>query len=141
MVTLHAHLFPVPFIHQMREILMPRQFTMAAFTITVGLALWTLQGLAADAPKAGAAAFDGKLVLVYFKGRTADHAFTIEKARFEDFHGTKMLSGVHADTGQEPDWMRGRETKIAWDSVESLTLYDNVEDYKEAIAPYGDDAL
>lgn len=120
---------------------MPRHLIVSAFAITVGLALWTLQCFADDAPKEGAAAFDGKLVLVYFKGRTADHAFTIEKARFEEFNGTKMLSGVHADTDQEPDWMRGRETKIAWDSVESLTLYESIDDYKEAIAPYGDDAL
>lgn len=123
---------------------MSRQLTAIAFAVTVGVALWALQAFAADAPKEGAAAaetFEGKLVLVYFKGRTADHAFTIEKVTLEEFNGSKMLRGVHADTGQEPDWMRGRETKIAWDSVESLTIYENVEDYKKAIEPYQDDAL
>ena len=123
---------------------MSRRFAAIAFALPVAVALWALQGVAADAPKEGAAAaetFDGKLVLVYFKGRNADHAFTIEKATFEELNGSKMLSGVHADTGQEPDWMRGRKTKIAWDSVESLTIYENIEDYKKAIEPFQDDAL
>jgi len=119
---------------------MARYFT-AACCVLVALSALCAVNLSAAAPKEEGESFKGKLVLVYFKGRTADHAFTLENVEFTDLNGSKMIKGVHADTGEDVDWMKGRKTLVAWDAVESLTLYDDVDDYKKAVAPFDDDTL
>src|SRR5690349_4605457 len=119
---------------------MARYFT-AACCILVALSALCAVNLSAAAPKEEGESFKGKLVLVYFKGRTADHAFTLENVEFTELNGSKMIRGVHADADEEIDWMKGRKTLVAWDAVESLTIYDDVDDYKKAVAPFDDDTL
>jgi hypothetical protein len=117
------------------------RYLTATCCVLIALSALCAVNLSAEAPKEGGESFKGKLVLVYFKGRTADHAFTLENVEFTELNGSKMIKGVHADTGEEGDWMQGRKTLVAWDSIESLTLYDNVDDYKKAVAPFDDDTL
>jgi hypothetical protein len=119
---------------------MIRHLVVAACVIAASSAVWTMR-TSAMAPGEETDQFEGKLVLVYFKGRTADHAFMLEKAQFNELNGVKTLVGVHAERGDDVEWMSGRTAIIAFDAVESLTLYESVEDYEEAVAPYSDDAL
>lgn len=81
------------------------------------------------------------MVIVYFKGRSAELAFTLVNVKQTEMYGKKMLSGVHADTGQDSDWRTGREARIAFDAVESLTYYEGIDDYKKAIAEFSDETL
>lgn len=84
--------------------------------------------------------FEGKVALIYLKGRSAEFAFTLEDATIVDFHGKPMLAATHAETGPEENWIANRPVFIDWTSVESITLFDSIEDYKEAIEE-GDDSL
>ncbi|WP_428304629.1 hypothetical protein [Lacipirellula sp.] len=121
-----------------------RRFTIATCLVLVTLCcLWSVStsAMAPGKETAEADRFAGKLVLVYFKGRDDDLAYTLEKVRVSDLAGEKMLEGLHADTGEDGDWMKGRKAVVMLSAVESLTLYDGVDDYKKAIGPYGDDAL
>lgn len=119
---------------------MIRHLVVAACVIIASSVAWSMH-TSAMAPGKEAGEFDGKVVLLYFKGRTADHAFMLEKVKLSDLNGVKTLVGVHAERGDDVEWMKGRTAIIAFDAVESLTLYDNIEDYEKAIAPFSDDTL
>jgi hypothetical protein len=119
---------------------MMRHFTLACCVLVALSALWAVS-ISANAPGGDGDSFEGKLILLYFKGRSADHAFTLENVEFAELNGSKMLQGTHADTGEDLDWMKGRKAIVAWDAVESLTVYDSVEDYRQAIAQLDDDIL
>lgn len=119
---------------------MSRNIVLAVITLAVVTTLWTAQDQRVGADDAPPEA-DKRVALIYFKGRSADHAFTLEKIQLFENHGTKMLGGVHADTGEAGDWMKGRETQLALDAVESMTYYEDIEDYRKAIAEFADDTL
>jgi hypothetical protein len=119
---------------------MRRNIAIAIVTLAAVAALWAFQDqrvAADDAPPEA----DKRVALIYFKGRSADHAFTLEKVSLSERYGMKVLRGVHADTGEEEDWMKGREALVAVDAVESLTYYESLEDYQRAIADFADDTL
>lgn len=82
-----------------------------------------------------------KIALVYLKGRAVEFAFTLENAKIMNFHGKQMLSAVHADTGPDENWLKGRDVYIDWTSVESLVVFDSLDEYKKAIAEAEDQPL
>jgi hypothetical protein len=116
-----------------------------AFVLIMAASLWAIQGITGASAKEtqakAAPAFDGKLVLIYFKGRSSELVFTLMDVKLDELHGSKVLNGVHADTDDEFNWVRGRPVVISWDSVESMTLFESVDDYKKAIASSSDDTL
>lgn len=119
---------------------MSRAFVLAGFALAVCAMLWTSteHSVAAEpAPKG----FEGKVLLIYFKGRNAEHAFTLEQVTVGQLHGKQVLHGKHVDTGEDANWMNGRRTTVDWTSVESVIYYDSPEDYKKAIAEFGDESL
>lgn len=121
-----------------------RRFMIAACLILATLCcLWSVRTSAMAPAKEAEEAdqFAGKLVLVFFKGRADDLAYTLNEVRISDIGGEKALEGLHADTGDDGDWMQGHKAVVMLSAVESLTLYDGVDDYKKSIGPYGDDAL
>ncbi len=119
---------------------MLKNFMLAISAIAVALTVWLAAGRSAAAEPAKQD-FEGKVLLVYFKGRTADHAYTLQDVTLGELHGKKVLQGVHVDTGSEENWLKGRKTSIDWDAVESLIYYDSAEDYKKAMAEFGDESL
>jgi hypothetical protein len=124
---------------------MTKKMFSAALMLFVVAGTWVFAVMAEPAkPKTvadEASHFGDKLVLIYFKGRSAEFAFTLVNAMFIDLNGQKMLSGMHADTGEASEWMRNRRAHVAWDAVESLTLYDSVDQYKQALEDASDTSL
>jgi hypothetical protein len=125
---------------------MPRNLLLSVLTIAIlgGAYVYAVQADAADNAKAAEepqSYFGDNLVLIYFKGRSADFAFTLSDVKFIELNGQKLLSGVHADTGDASDWMRNRRAHVAWDAVESLTLFDTVDQYKQALEDASDASL
>lgn len=119
---------------------MRRLMIATCFVLATLCCLWSV-GTSAMAPAKEGDQFAGKLVLVFFKGRADDLAYTLNEVRITEIGGEKALEGLHADTGDDGDWMKGHKAVVMLSAVESLTLYDGVDDYKKAIGPYGDDAL
>jgi hypothetical protein len=119
---------------------MSRNLLGATLMIAVLAATW-LYATRAAAAEEQPSQFGDKLVLIYFKGRSAEFAFTLTDVTFTELNGRKMLSGTHADMGEATEWMRNRRAHLAWDGVESLTLYDSIEQYKEALESASDEAL
>jgi hypothetical protein len=116
---------------------MSKSSMMAIFAVIAGLTVW-LYASRAMASEPAKDDFDGKIVLVYFKGRTAEHAYALQDVAFGEMNGKKLLHGVHVDSGNEANWMNGRKISVDWQAVESLIYYDDVEDYKKAMAEFSD---
>jgi hypothetical protein len=107
-----------------------------ALVLAVSLAaVWQAEGKQPENPDT---IFGKKAALVYLKGRIADFAYVLEDARIATLEGKKVLEAVHADTGPDEEWLKGCKVYLAWDSVESIILFDDVEAYRKAIGEEDD---
>ena len=119
---------------------MSKPVTVITIVAVASLAFFAARRLQADETDKHDLTFKGKVALIYLKGRSAEYGFTLEDAKIIDFHGKPMLSAKHAETGPDENWIANRPVFLDWTSVESITLFDSLEEYKEAIDE-ADDSL
>ena len=101
---------------------------------------WSANG-GAQAPVKNGLPLEGKLMLIYAKGRSADFAFTLEDVSIMQIGGVDMLTGTHMDDGDPENWMRGCVVHIAMDAVESIIEFEDAEAYLDAMSETSEGTL
>lgn len=80
-------------------------------------------------PDPAAPAFDGKLVAVTLPG--SQQPKLLEQARFVEFKGRMFLVGKEVRAALS--FPLGANANVAWDAVDAFYVFDNVEQYEEAL--------
>ena len=71
----------------------------------------------------------GKLLLVYCRGRDILHPLLLANPCFQQQAGRTFLVGSVPPGDSDVGWSDGVQRAIAWDLVESYLVYDSIEDY------------
>jgi hypothetical protein len=73
--------------------------------------------------------FSGKVLLLYFKGRTSKENGILVEPRFEMQGERLFLVGKEIEDDSGGNWLSGMTTAVAWDCVEQYFIFDSAEDY------------
>jgi hypothetical protein len=101
---------------------------------------WSAHG-GAQAPEKSDLPFEGKLMLIYAKGRSADFAYTLEDVSIIQIGGIDMLTGTYMDDGDSENWMGGCVVHVAMDAVESIIEFEDAQAYSDAMLETPDGTL
>ncbi len=109
-----------------------RAFRSTALVFSLVLALAVGVSLVKGSSKSAESSqdFTGK-VLIIGRARTSSGVAYLEKAEFQTIRGRLFLVGTVA----YPEFarMRGVKMGVAWDSVELISVFDNLEGMKKAL--------